>query len=106
MFSKLRGAVSKAKAAVQETAQAVKEKASETLQASVLGASLMIPVVPMQTDPVPTLAIDANVVQTGLFTGANMMLVALGSIVFLLIGFQFGGSILRAVASYIGSWRF
>jgi len=55
---------------------------------------------------VPTLALDSATVQTGLFEGANIVVGALGAIVFLLIGFQFGSSILRAISSYIGGLRF
>ena len=61
-------------------------------------------IVPFQA--VPTLALDSATVQTGLFEGANIVVGALGAIVFLLIGFQFGSSILRAISSYIGGLRF
>ena len=70
---------------------------------NIMTGSLMA-IVPMQD--VPTIAIDADTVQTGLFTGANMIIGALGSIMFLLIGFQFGGNILRAIGGYVSGWRF
>lgn len=55
---------------------------------------------------VPTLAVDPDVMQTGLFTGANMILLSLGTIVFLLIGFSFGGKILRAISDFIQRFSF
>lgn len=55
---------------------------------------------------VPTLAVNANQIQTGLFTGANTILLALGAIVFLLIGFSFGGKILRAISDFIQRFSF
>lgn len=55
---------------------------------------------------VPTLAVNGDTMQTGLFTGANIILVALGGIVFLLIGFSFGGKILRAISDFIQRFSF
>lgn len=55
---------------------------------------------------VPTLAVNSTIIQTGLFEGANIILVALGSIFFLLIGFAFGGKILNAIGSFIQRFSF
>lgn len=55
---------------------------------------------------VPTLAVDADEIQTGLFTGANVILISLGAVVFLLIGFAFGGKILRMIADFIMRFSF
>ena len=56
--------------------------------------------------PVPTIAINVNAIQSGLFTGANVILIALGTVVFLLIGFAFGGKILRMIADFIMRFSF
>ena len=53
-----------------------------------------------QTPP-PTLALDPDTVQTGLFTGANIILIALGSIMFMLIGIGFGKKIFDSIGSAI-----
>ena len=55
---------------------------------------------------VPTLALSADDMQTNLFSGANIILVALGSIFFMLIGFGFGAKILRAVGDFINRFTF
>lgn len=55
---------------------------------------------------VPTLAVNSTIIQTGLFEGANIILIALGSIFFLLIGFAFGGKILNAIGSFIQRFSF
>lgn len=62
--------------------------------------------VQMANAQVPTLAVDPDALQTGLFTGANIILIALGGIVFLLIGFSFGGKILRAISDFIQRFSF
>lgn len=59
-----------------------------------------------QTPPaIPTLAIDADTLQSGLFEGANIILVALGAVMFIIIGMTFGGRILSAIQSAITSFR-
>lgn len=55
--------------------------------------------------PIPTLAIDADALQSGLFEGANIILVALGAVMFIIIGMTFGGRILSAIQSAITSFR-
>jgi type II secretory pathway component PulF len=52
-------------------------------------------------DPVPTLALSADAVQSGLFTGANIMLGALGAILFLVIGIGFGKKIFDVIGNAI-----
>ena len=55
---------------------------------------------------VPTLAVDATIIQTNLFTGANIMLGALAGIVILSVGMGFGGKILRAIGDFIMRFAF
>lgn len=54
-----------------------------------------------QTTPVPTLALDVTALQTGLFTGANIMLAALGAIMFIVIGITFGSGIIDKIGDAI-----
>lgn len=56
-------------------------------------------------EPIPTLAINAEALQSGLFEGANIILVALGAVMFIIIGMTFGGRILSAIQSAITSFR-
>lgn len=60
---------------------------------------------PDPTSPIPTLAIDSGALQSGLFEGANIILVALGAVMFIIIGMTFGGRILSAIQSAITSFR-
>lgn len=53
--------------------------------------------------PVPTLALDSNQMQSGLFTGANIILVALGGVLFLIIGMTFGGKIIGMIQNAISN---
>lgn len=55
---------------------------------------------------VPTLAVDATIIQTNLFTGANIMLGALAGIFILIVGMGFGGKILRAIGDFIMRFAF
>ncbi len=55
--------------------------------------------------PMPTLALQADVLTSGLFTGANIILLALGGIVFLLVGLAFGGKILDAIRNMVQGLR-
>lgn len=60
---------------------------------------------PDPTAVIPTLAIDSYALQSGLFQGANIILVALGAVMFIIIGMTFGGRILSAIQSAITSFR-
>lgn len=55
-------------------------------------------------DPV-TLELDADTLTNGLFTGANIVIAALGAIMFILAGFKLGGGILRSIVDAV-SGRF
>ena len=55
--------------------------------------------------PIPTLAIDGNALTAGLFQGANIILIALAGVVFLIVGLSFGGKILTAIQSMIQGLR-
>lgn len=57
-------------------------------------------------EPIPTLALDSGSLQSGLFEGANIILAALGAIMFLIIGMTFGGKILSAIQAAINGFRF
>lgn len=47
------------------------------------------------------LNIDAETITAGLFSGANIIIGALGAVVFLLIGFTFGAKILSAIGAFV-----
>lgn len=55
--------------------------------------------------PIPTLAIDGNALTSGLFQGANIILIALAGVVFLIVGLSFGGKILTAIQAMIQGLR-
>lgn len=55
---------------------------------------------------VPTLAVDATIIQTNLFTGANIMLGALAGIFILIVGMGFGGKIMAAIGDFIMRFAF
>lgn len=85
------------------------------LTALVLGLSLFVTsasyasplyAAPLAPEQVPTLAITADIVQTNLFSGANIMLVALAGIFMLIIGMGFGGKILKAIGEFIMRFAF
>ena len=57
-------------------------------------------------DPAPTLDLDAEEITDGLFSGANIIIGALGAIMFLLAGFSLGGILLRGIVSAIGRVKF
>jgi hypothetical protein len=59
----------------------------------------------VQTTVIPTLALQADVLTSGLFTGANIILLALGGIIFLLVGLVFGGKILDAIRNMVQGLR-
>ncbi len=70
-----------------------------------VGAAFQVGYTTVQTTAIPTLALDPDVVTTGLFSGANIILVALGGIIFLIIGLSFGGKILEAVRNMVQGLR-
>lgn len=59
----------------------------------------------LQEEPVerPTLALDVNEMLYWMFEGANIIIVALGAVVFLTIGFVLGRKILELIRSAISS---
>jgi len=56
-------------------------------------------------DPTPSLNIDTDAMVAGLMEGANIILAALGVVMFLLIGMKLGGVIIRAISSAIDGLR-
>ncbi|MCP4428892.1 MAG: hypothetical protein GY803_30785 [Chloroflexi bacterium] len=58
-----------------------------------------------QTEP-PTLELDTDQMITGLFEGANIIIAALGAVMFLLAGFKLGGILIRGIVDAIGGIRF
>ena len=48
-----------------------------------------------------SLNINADTITDGLFDGANIIIGALGAVVFLLIGFTFGAKILAAIGAFV-----
>lgn len=50
-----------------------------------------------------TLDLDADELTSGLFTGANIIIAALGAIMFILAGFRLGGQILRSIIDAVSS---
>ena len=53
--------------------------------------------------PTDTLVLDADMVTSGLFQGANIMIMVLGTIIFLLAGFKFGVSIMQGILRLISN---
>ena len=53
-----------------------------------------------------TLNLSTELIQNNLFSGANIIIGALGAIVFLLAGFSFGGRILRSIGDWVTNFRF
>lgn len=56
-------------------------------------------------DPV-TLDLDAEELTNGLFNGANIIIAALGAIMFLMAGFRLGGILLRGIVNAVGNIKF
>lgn len=56
-------------------------------------------------DPV-TLDLDATELTNGLFNGANIIIAALGAIMFLMAGFRLGGILLRGIVNAVGNIKF
>jgi hypothetical protein len=67
---------------------------------------VLVAVEPSFAASAPTLDLDPDVVTAGLFDGANIILAALGAIMFLLAGFKLGGVLLRGIVDAIGGIRF
>lgn len=53
-----------------------------------------------------TLELDPEALTDGLFTGANIIIAALGAIMFLMAGFKLGGMLLRGIIDAVGGIRF
>lgn len=74
-----------------------------------MGLMLFLAVSPsFAQDPVATveLEIDPTTLTNQLFTGANIVIGALGLIMFLLAGFRLGGTLLRGIVDAVGGIRF
>lgn len=54
----------------------------------------------------PCLDIDADTLTSQIFDGANIIVAALGGIVFLIVGLRFGGNLLRGIGDAISNFRF
>lgn len=55
-------------------------------------------------DPTPVaLDIDPTTMTNGLFSGANIIIAALGAVMFMLAGFKLGGSLLRGIVSSVSN---
>jgi len=52
------------------------------------------------------LEIDTTAMTTDLFRGANIIIAALGAVMFLLAGFKLGGILIRGIVDAIGGIRF
>lgn len=52
------------------------------------------------------LEIDTDAMTTDLFRGANIIIAALGAVMFLLAGFKLGGILIRGIVDAIGGIRF
>lgn len=80
---------------------------SEKVQAFVLLAAFVFGFVYMGSYGTATaygansLNINSTVITNGLFEGANIIIGALGAVVFLLIGFTFGAKILAAIGAFV-----
>ena len=70
-----------------------------------LALVLMGAVVPAFAQEV-TLDIDTNQMTNDLFRGANIIIAALGAVMFLLAGFKLGGILIRGIVDAIGGIRF
>lgn len=70
-----------------------------------VAAMLIVMTVPAFAQATDSLDIDTEDLQSGLFEGANVILGALGAIMFLLAGFRFGGSILRMIIDTVTGFR-
>ena len=83
------------------------KKALPVILVLVLALALAVPA--FAQDPTPTtatLALDSTELTNGLFTGANIMIAALGSILFILAGFKLGGGILRSIVDAVSGRLF
>ncbi len=58
------------------------------------------------TPTTATLELDSTSLTNGLFTGANIIIAALGAIMFILAGFKLGGQILRSIVDAVSSRLF
>ena len=69
---------------------------------------LLVTAVPTfaQSVSTTTLQIDQNLILPNLFQGANIILVALGAVVFLMAGFTFGVMVLRGILRVVGNIKF
>ncbi len=53
--------------------------------------------------PTDTLVMDVGMITSGVFQGANIMILVLGAIVFLLAGFRFGVALMQGILRLIGN---
>ena len=91
----------------QQSEKLAAKSLSERLQTALVLAVFMAGVVYMATYGTATaygansLNINATTITNGLFDGANIIIGALGAVVFLLIGFTFGAKILAAIGAFV-----
>jgi len=84
-------------------------------QAAIKALPIVIPVfvamflfvaVPASYAQEVTLDIDTDAMTNDLFRGANIIIAALGAVMFLLAGFKLGGILIRGIVDAIGGIRF
>lgn len=69
-------------------------------------AVLVLAVAPAAAQEPVTLDLDATELTNGLFNGANIIIAALGAIMFLMAGFRLGGILLRGIVNAVGNIKF
>lgn len=72
----------------------------------VLLAVFALAVAPSHAQDPVTLDLDATELTNGLFNGANIIIAALGAIMFLMAGFRLGGILLRGIVNAVGNIKF
>ena len=91
----------------QQSEKLAAKPLSERLQTAIVVAVFLAGVVYMGTYGTATaygantLNINSATITDGLFEGANIVIGALGAVVFLLIGFTFGAKILSAIGAFV-----
>ncbi len=73
------------------------------LAAVVLAAGVAPTFAQASSVPTDTLIIDVEMVTSGIFQGANIMIVVLGAIIFLMAGFKFGVALMQGILRLIGN---
>lgn len=76
------------------------------IPALMLALVIMGTVTPAFAQETTTLNIDTDAMTNDLFRGANIVIAALGAVMFLLAGFKLGGILIRGIVDAIGGIRF